>query len=142
MAQRGDRSKTPRLVPAEYGLRLKAAAEQLGLGFEQLAELAHISPVTAWRVTKGEGTVKAAEAMRGALLDHAFKTGGTVEIPPPVVQAPLELHEWLRIGEALFVIDRDQFDKVLARTKKLVEALQGVEDDISAISHPLPRKKT
>lgn len=117
---------------------LRTAADQLGVGWEKLAEEAGISPVSAWRVEKGEGSVKSALALREALE----RRGRT--LPPPVAAesvGPDDLIEWSKLGQKLYAADRDQFTRALNQVRELVRAMETLDSGISLIAHPLPRQK-
>jgi transcriptional regulator with XRE-family HTH domain len=134
--KRPPKPKSPRLVAASYGQRLRAEAKAAGIGWEALAERAGISSVSAWRVEDGKGSLKSALALRDALVS----LGRTIE--PPVVslgEGPLE--EWTRLGEKLYAADREAFDDVLARVRDVVKAQESVDAGISLIAHPLPSRR-
>lgn len=67
------RAKDVRLVTAEYGRALREGARRAGLGWEEAAAAAGVSPVTAWRVENDQGSLKAAEALRAVLATRATR---------------------------------------------------------------------
>jgi len=81
--QKVSRSPAPK-VPAAYGRLLVELAARYGMDRDQFAEAAGFAPITAWRLAKGEGSVKAAKDARALLISR----GATV---PPV---PVDDDDW------------------------------------------------
>jgi hypothetical protein len=125
-ADMSGKKKAQRLVPAEYGLRLKATAQQLGIGWEQLAELAGYGPMAAYRLARGEGSLAAADAMHRALVAKG------ASIPPPMIAAPPDgLEEWIELGEKLSVLDHERFAAVLQDVRGVVAAVETLRSGVS-----------
>lgn len=113
-----------RMVPAAYGIALKALAQKHDLGWERVAELAAVSTVTAWRVTKGDGTVATADKLRHALQREFIRRGIAEQVPPLVVKPPPGLEEWVGFGRVLLDDDPIAFAETIASVRTIV---QGVE---------------
>lgn len=130
---------TPKMVAAEYGAMLKATADGADIGWEQLARDAGISTVSAWRLTKGSGSMKSALAMRAALEKRG------VHVAPPAAGAALaseDMAAWIAMGQWLYDNDRSAFDQATSEIRKLIDAHSLVESGIRLISHPLPDSST
>jgi hypothetical protein len=120
------KKKTQRLVPAEYGLRLKAEAQLLGIGWEELAGLAGYGPMAAYRLARGEGSLAAADAMYQVLV------GKGVAIPPPVIASPPDgLEEWIDLGDRLHAIDPKRFAAVMEDVRKVVSAVETLRSGVT-----------
>lgn len=131
-SRRTAKPSTPRMVGAEYGLMLRTIAEETG-GWGKAAGEAGISSVSAWRLTKGKGTMKSALAMRAALERRGAK------VPPPAAGAALssaEMAEWIELGQWLLDHDRRAFDRARTEIRRLVDAHATVEHGIQVISDP------
>jgi hypothetical protein len=126
------KSLPPKLVSKDWGVMLRAAADAAGVPWEQLCREARVSGPTAWRVQRGEGTVRAASDLRDALSRHG------VSVRPPIDVAPTgDLAEWNEIGRRLVAFP-EQFTLAVGAVRDLLSAAEKAEAAMASIRHPLP----
>ncbi len=122
-------------VGVAYGKLLDEARRRRGLTLAQWAERAEIHESTASRVAAGEGSVKAARALRKVLVE----LGETI---PPVTfdegAAPDWLAEWTAIGEELRKVKPEEFRKTVRQLRSYLAALRVADRGIQLIVDPLP----
>lgn len=114
-------------MTAEYGRALREGARRAGLGWEEAAAEAGVSPMTAWRVENGQGSLKAAEALRAVLAAR------WVDLPPPAFATTDKLARWFQLGRDLRDLSPAQFDRVLDQVEQPIDAERRVRDGISLI---------
>lgn len=120
-------------MPSSYAKLLLEAAERQGLTARRWSELAGLHESNVSRLKKGEGTLSAARDLRKALL----KLGEAV--PPITLDGEADwLATWTRVGETLYKLDRDQFDRTVAQLREYIRAKEIVERGIQLIVRPLP----
>ena len=98
--------------PAEFGQRAIEIAEQLGKSRQELASaIGYDDPKTLYRLARGDGSIKAALAVRAVLV----KWGADVSSLPAIVDGeadvePAELweREWAELGRELHRLASDE----------------------------------
>lgn len=131
-SKRKEKSKPPRLVSAEWGKQLRDAADAAGIGWEKVCQTADVSIPTAWRVTNGEGTVRAARDLRLALE----KLGGPL-MPDPIPVSPTgDLAEWNELGKQLFLYPSD-FTRVVGQLREALSLAEKARSAMAVIRKPI-----